>query len=39
VGPFGDTYSGSVTIDQYNIVGNRMAHLTGSVEAKRITVD
>jgi hypothetical protein len=39
VGPHGDTYTGSVTIDQYDNVGNLMVHLTGSVEAQRITVD
>jgi hypothetical protein len=39
VGPHGNTYSGVVTIDQYDTDGNRMAHLKGTVDAKRITVD
>jgi len=35
----GDTYRGTFTIDQYDLSGNLLAHITGEIVAKRITVD
>jgi len=34
-----DRFSGSFTIDQFDQAGNTLAHLTGVLEGKRITVD
>ncbi|HEY3885634.1 MAG TPA: hypothetical protein VGL62_10530 [Vicinamibacterales bacterium] len=39
VDPHGDTYSGTVTIDQYDNHQNLVMHLTGTVSARRITAD
>jgi hypothetical protein len=33
-----DSYSGTFTIDQYDLSGNLLAHVAGQVTAKRITV-
>jgi hypothetical protein len=35
----GNRYEGTFTIDQYDESGNLLAHITGQVSAKRITVD
>jgi len=35
----GNTFTGTFTIDQYDQAGNRLVHLVGQIEAKRITVD
>jgi hypothetical protein len=35
----GSSFTGTFTIDQYDEKGNLLAHLTGQIEAKRITVD
>jgi hypothetical protein len=35
----GDTYRGTFTIDQYDLSGNLLAHITGEIVAMRITVD
>jgi hypothetical protein len=34
-----DSYSGTFTIDQYDLSGNPLAHVAGHVTAKRITVN
>jgi len=39
VDPHGNTYSGTVTIDQYDTSGNLMFRLRGRVSAARITAD
>lgn len=39
VDPHGNTYSGSVTIDQYDTAGNLMFTLKGRISAQRITAD
>ncbi|MGH9408419.1 MAG: hypothetical protein ACRD1V_03100 [Vicinamibacterales bacterium] len=39
VDPHGDTYSGTVTIDQYDNHQNLIMHLTGKVSARRITAN
>jgi len=39
VDPHGNTYTGSVTIDQYDTLGNLMFSLKGRVAAQRITAD
>jgi hypothetical protein len=35
----GNSYSGTVTIDQYDTANHLMVHLTGTVAARRITAD
>jgi hypothetical protein len=35
----GNSFTGTFTIDQYDQQGNLLVHLTGQLEAKRITVD
>ena len=35
----GDAYRGVFTIDQYDLSGNLLAHITGEIVATRITVD
>jgi hypothetical protein len=35
----GNSYSGSFSIDQFDLSGNTLAHITGQVTATRITVD
>jgi hypothetical protein len=35
----GDAYRGVFTIDQYDLSGNLLAHITGEIVAARITVD
>jgi hypothetical protein len=37
--PGGDSYSGTFTIDVYDLMGTHVDHLAGNVLAKRITVD
>jgi len=37
--PNGRAFSGTFTIDQYDQSGNLLAHLTGRLEGRRITVD
>ena len=39
VDPHGDTYAGTVTIDQYDIAGKLMFRLRGHVTAQRVTAD
>ena len=39
LGRGGSTYTGSFTIDQFDVSGNLLAHITGQVAATRITVD
>lgn len=34
-----NSFTGTFTIDQYDHSGNLLVHLTGNIEAKRITVD
>jgi len=35
----GNSYAGTLTIDQFDLSGNTLAHITGQVTATRITVD
>ena len=35
----GNSYTGTVTIDQYDAQNHRMFRLTGTVSARRITAD
>jgi hypothetical protein len=35
----GNSYAGAFTIDQFDLSGNTLAHITGQVTATRITVD
>jgi hypothetical protein len=35
----GNTYAGTLTVDQYDPAGNLLAHIAGQVTATRITVD
>jgi hypothetical protein len=35
----GDRYEGTFTIDQYDLSGNPLAHISGRITATRITVD
>ena len=37
--PTGRTYSGTFSIDQFDLNGNNLAHITGNVSATRLTVD
>ena len=37
--PTGRTYSGTFSIDQFDLNGNNLAHITGNVSAARLTVD
>lgn len=37
--PNGRTYSGTFSIDQFDLNGNNLAHITGHVSATRLTVD
>jgi hypothetical protein len=37
--PDADTYAGTFTIDQYDLMGNPLAHIEGKVTATRITVN
>ncbi|HXE63997.1 MAG TPA: hypothetical protein VN519_10685 [Bryobacteraceae bacterium] len=37
--PSGDRYTGTLTIDVYDPMGNRVDHLAGTVAATRLTVD
>jgi len=37
--PSGNTYSGTFTIDIFDVNGNHLDHLAGNVAAQRITVD
>ncbi|MEO5923051.1 MAG: hypothetical protein ABIR70_04415 [Bryobacteraceae bacterium] len=39
VGRSGDTFSGTFTLDHYDVSGNAVAHFEGTVTATRITVD
>ena len=39
LGRSGNTYVGTFTIDQFDLSGNVLAHVTGQVTATRITVD
>lgn len=38
-GKHGDTYSGTFTLDQYDLAGNVKMHIQGVVSAVRVTVD
>jgi len=35
----GNNYSGTFSIDQYDLAGNTLAHIVGNISASRITVD
>jgi hypothetical protein len=39
VAPGGNTYRGTFTVDVYNLAGNHILHLEGTLAAQRITVD
>ena len=39
LGRSGNTYTGTFTIDQFDLAGNSLAHVAGRVTATRITVD
>jgi hypothetical protein len=39
LGRGGNTYGGRFTIDQFDLAGNRLVHVSGLVTATRITVD
>jgi len=39
VDPSGNSYAGTFTIDQFDLGGNTLAHITGQVSGQRITAD